>query len=246
MIIQSPGGTAPALFLDILHQPHTLIAGATGSGKSVLIHGITTTIIHVTPYGLVLIDPKRVELHQYRRVPHCVRYASDPDDMTRSLSDLCAEMDRRYIYLQRIGATFYDPRQQIYCIIDEFADLLTGPAKRINTPYLARLAQLGRAAGIHLIAATQRPTRDIIAGQIAVNMDCRVALRVPTAQDSRNLIHAAGAERLPRYGKAYYLTPECYPAALIDIPYTSAEERRAAVDMWNVRPVRGVWHPKTV
>lgn len=209
----------PGLFADIIGQPHTLIAGSTGSGKSVLLRGILAALHEQTPYHTVLIDPKRVELWSHRTDPACIRYASEPDGIIQTLSDVCGLMDGRYQILRQQGTRDAPPGWAVYIIIDELADLLT-TRKKQATPLLARIAQLGRAAGIHMIAATQRPTRDVIAGQIAVNIDSRIALRVPTAQDSRNLIHQAGAERLPRYGYGYYLTPSTFPPALVQIPFT--------------------------
>ena len=117
----------------------------------------------------------------------------------------------------------------IYIIIDEFADLMT-TQKRETMPQIIRLAQLGRAANLHLILATQRPTRDIINGQIKVNLDSRIALRCPTAQDSRNIINTKGAETLPRYGFGYYLTPN--GCELVKIPMTPPEELAARVEWW--------------
>ena len=120
-------------------------------------------------------------------------------------------------------------RAHVYIIIDEFADLMTTQKKQ-TLPHLIRIAQLGRAANIHLIIATQRPTKDIINGQIKVNIDCRVALRCPTAQDSRNIINVKGAETLPRYGYGYYLTS--YGCDLITIPMTAQEAIQQRVEWW--------------
>ena len=228
----TPPGKAYGLYLDILRQPHALIAGATGSGKSVVIHGIITTLLLHAPSQkrLVLIDPKRVELATYKQTPHCCRYASEPNEIRQALTDTVQEIERRYKILQRQRLNRWQ-HSEIYVIIDELADLLTTDKKAV-TPLLCRLAQLGRASGIHLIGATQRPTKDIINGQIKVNIDCRVALRCPTAQDSRNIINVAGAETLPRFGQCYYLTPETIQPTLQAVPFTTDQERNRIINHW--------------
>lgn len=219
----------PLLYDDILKQPHTLIAGATGSGKSVIINGLIYDCIFDSPNKkqLVLIDPKRVELLQYKPLPHTIAYASEQREI-KQLIDYCVQlMDYRYqiMQYQRLKKSI-DPH--VYIFVDEFADLITTQKRDVIKP-LCRIAQLGRAANIHLILATQRPTRDIIDGQIKVNIDSRVALRVPTKQDSRNIINVAGAELLPKYGKAYYLTPDTMQPILVDIPFIPDDEIANAI-----------------
>ena len=228
----TPGGMAAAVCLDMLKQPHMLIAGSTGSGKSVLLNSLIYTALYKAPPQLqfILIDPKRVELNQYRPLPHCLRYASEPDEIAATLAAAAAYMDNRYKALQAQGLKEWNGGH-IYIIIDEFADLMT-TQKRDTLPQLQRLAQLGRAAHIHLIAATQRPTKDIVNGQIKVNMDSRVALRCPTAQDSRNILDVKGAETLPRFGFGYYLTPETMRLQLVKIPYTDPADLAARVQWW--------------
>lgn len=205
------------LINDMLRQPHLLIAGATGSGKSVLINGIVKTIIRTSPNDkLVLIDPKKVELWEYHRDRHTLAYADETAAIVATLRNCIQTMELRYFAMKQTGAK-EAPFSHIYVIIDEYADLMITAKKEVQ-PLIIRLSQLGRAARIHLIMATQRPTRDIITGAIKVNMDSRVALRCPTAQDSRNIINMNGAEKLPRYGKGYYLTPETMHPVLVDIP----------------------------
>ena len=226
----TPGGTLPGLCSDILKQPHILIAGATGSGKSILINSLLYALTFSAPskYKIILIDPKRVELRKWRNIPHCITYASEPPDMVQALTDAVQIMENRY---KIMASRDQDKTTQahIYIFIDEFADLMT-TNKRETLPNLCRLAQLGRAAGVHLVVATQRPTRDIINGQIKVNLDCRLALRCPTARDSQNIIERKGAETLPRYGFGYYLTPDGFD--LVKIPLTPPEELRQRVKWW--------------
>lgn len=237
----TPGGMAATSCLDMLKQPHLLIAGSTGSGKSVLLNSLIYTALYKPPttVALILIDPKRVELNQYKPLPHCLRYASEPDEIAATLAATVALMDDRYKALQAQGLKEWNGGH-IYIIIDEFADLMTTQKRQTLAP-LQRLAQLGRAAGVHMIAATQRPTKDIIDSRIKVNLDSRVALRCPTAQDSRNIINTKGAETLPRYGFGYYLTPETMTPQLIRIPYTDPAELAARVKWWEDQKPRRHW-----
>lgn len=203
----------PAIYADALRQPHLLIAGATGSGKSTAVRGLIYTATALNA-GLILIDPKRVELREWRNLPQ-VLHASDPDSIARAIWSAERLLERRLTECERRELKTY-PGQDVYVIIDEFADLMTTDRDRTEKPLL-RLAQLGRAAKIHLILATQRPTRDIITGQIKVNIDARLALRCPTRQDSRNILDCAGAEMLPRFGFGYYRTPDTVTPRLVRI-----------------------------
>ena len=223
---------AVSSLIDMLQQPHLLIAGSTGSGKSVLINSLIYTALYYAPTEkqLLLIDPKRVELFEFSRLPHCIGYASEPDQITSALGWAVSLMEYRF-NIMRAEQLKKSREPDIYIIIDELADLITTSKKRV-LPLLSRLTQLGRAANIHMILATQRPTRDIISGQIKVNVDSRVALRCPTAQDSRNIINVKGAESLPRYGFGYYLTPETTAPALISIPYTEPDAMRYRLNWW--------------
>lgn len=235
----TPGGTASAVCLDMLKQPHLLIAGSTGSGKSVLINTLIYTALYNAPHRVqfILIDPKRVELIDYKELPHTSIYASEPPGIAAALVGAVELMEDRYRAMQRQRIK-KSTESELYIFIDEFADLMT-TQKRQTMPLIIRLAQLGRAANIHLILATQRPTKDIVNGQIKVNMDSRIGLRCPTAQDSRNIINIKGCESLPRYGFGYYLTPN--GCELINIPMTPPEELAARVDWWTRQTRRPPW-----
>ena len=155
---------------------------------------------------LILIDPKRVELHALQVLPHCIGYADTPQGATHQLTRAVELMEGRYKELQRDGLKKWT-RGAVYVIIDEYADLMTTAKKEIE-PLITRLVQLGRAADVHLIIATQRPTREVISGAIRVNLDCKIALHCATAQDSRNVIGTADAARLPRFGSCFILNAD--------------------------------------
>lgn len=196
------------LYIDMLEQPHLLIAGATGSGKSVVINGLILTAMYdgVSPLSFILIDPKRVELAAYRHTRYCQRYASEPEEMVEALQEAMDEIDRRYRWCQQNGVKKYT-ESRLYVVIDELADLMTTNRKQVQ-PLIQRICQVGRAANVHMIAATQCPIAKVIPTEIKVNFDARVGLRTRSAQDSRNIIGFKGCERLPRYGQGYYMTPE--------------------------------------
>lgn len=229
---KTPQGKASALALDFIKQTHLLIAGTTGSGKSVIINNIIYTLLYKSPkeVKLILIDPKKVELILYKELPHTLAYASEQADIIQTIKNTVALMDKRYKVMQdkRIKKSL---DADIYIIIDEYADLITTSKKAVEC-LICRIAQLGRAARVHLIIATQRPTRDIITGQVKVNIDSRLALRVPTAQDSRNIINIKGAELLSKYGQGYYLTPDTLTPQLVDISYIPETELADRVKWW--------------
>ena len=227
---ETPQGAYYDLFADMLKQPHLLVAGATGSGKSVVINGIMYTALFKSPAQIqfILIDPKRVELVDYRPLPHTLKYASEPGDMVQALNYAMEITERRYKTMQARHIKNYDGGA-VYIIIDELADLMT-TARRQVQPVLQRLAQVGRAANVHIIAATQCPLSSVIPTPIKVNFDSRVALRTRCAQDSRNILDVKGCELLPRYGKGYYMTPA--GLRLYNIPMYSPAEVQRLVDYW--------------
>jgi S-DNA-T family DNA segregation ATPase FtsK/SpoIIIE len=210
---------------DLAKMPHLLIAGATGQGKSVGINGIISSILyrkHPSQVKFVLIDPKKVELSLYSNLEShflAVLEASDEPIITDTkqvigvLNSLCVEMDSRYDLLKKAGvrnlleynAKFtsrkLNPKKghrflpYIVLIIDEFADLMMTAGKEIETP-IARLAQLARAIGIHLILATQRPSVNVITGIIKANFPARISFRVTSKVDSRTILDTGGADQL--------------------------------------------------
>lgn len=222
-----------AIYTELLNQMHILIAGAAGSGKSVVINGIIEEALsgETIDHRFILIDPKRVELVEYKGLLQTIKYASEPDEMVEALELAMAECDARYIEMQAERQKKYTG-SHIWVIIDELADLMTTDGKRVR-PLIQRLCQIGRAARIHVIAATQCPLANIIPTEIKVNFDCKVALRTASAQHSRNIMECTGCEKLPRYGKAYIVTPEGTELVTIPAPDDAAHE--AIVAGWQAR-----------
>lgn len=227
---RTPPGQVYSLYRDMLKQPHLLIAGATGSGKSVVINGLVYTAMYDSPAAVqfILIDPKRVELVDYKPLPHTLMYASEPGEMAEALEKAMEITESRYKAMQRQRVKKY-PGGALYVIIDELADLMT-TARRQVQPLIQRLAQIGRAANVHIIAATQCPLATVIPTPIKVNFDSRVALRTRSAQDSRNILGLTGCELLPRYGQGYYMTPD--GLKLYNIPMQPQEDINALVKYW--------------
>lgn len=176
----------------------------------------------------ILIDPKRVELAQYKALPHVIQYASEPDTMRKALYNAMQICESRYKAMQRDGQRKYSGGD-LYIIIDEFADLMT-TQKRLIMPTVQRLAQIGRAAKVHIILATQTPIAKVLPTEIKCNFDSRLALRTRSAQDSRNITGFTGCEKLPRFGYAYYMTPE--KTSLQPVPMIDENELAARVKWW--------------
>lgn len=201
------GGTFPRFYITITQTGHTLIAGATGSGKSVLINNILKFLTDTKPpsdCGIILLDPKRVELQNWKQFPHCITHADSIKSIGKILYNCIATMEARYKTMQRQNLK-QSQEGNIYIVIDELADLLL--TSKNASSYLSQLAMLSRAANFHIIAGTQRPTRDIITPLISVNFTHKIALRTNSAQDSRNIIGIAGAEKLPLFGYGIIQTP---------------------------------------
>lgn len=218
---------APNLYLDILKQSHTLIAGQTGSGKSVMLNGILTTACKQGNNIMILIDPKRVELRDYKRLPNCVAYANTSAETVDALGYAIDLMEQRYRKMERTGQTLYDG-DPIIVVIDELADLLISEDSREIQAQLQRLTALGRAALVKVICATQCPNRTILKANIVLNFSARVALRCQTSIESRQVINVKGAEDLPMYGKCLYLRPG-YNLQIADVPLTDAIDKAEAI-----------------
>ena len=235
----TPQGYYYKLYNDMLSQPHLLVAGATGSGKSVVINGLIYTALSKSPYDIqfILIDPKRVELVDYKPLPHTIAYASEPGDMVKALETAMNITEDRYKAMQKAHTKKYSGGA-VYVIIDELADLMTTNKRQVQ-PLLQRLCQVGRAANVHVIAATQCPLSSVIPTPIKVNFDARVGLRTRSNQDSRNIIGVKGCELLPRYGQGYYMTPE--GTQLYNIPMHTDAELQEMVSYWTHSKPRLKW-----
>lgn len=233
---RTPSGSVYSPFLRLSERPHLLIAGATGSGKSVALNGIIHSILMTcSPFKaqFVLIDPKKVELMQYARLPHTVRYASDHPDIVRALQWAVEETDRRFSAMQTRGIKEYDGTN-LYVVIDELADLMVS-IKKETLPLLQRLAQVGRAARVHVIACTQNVLAVTIPTVLKCNFSTILGLRTCNAQQSRFLISAGGCEMLPdpkREGKGYgYLRDGADLEKLLIYKYPDADVKHA-IDWW--------------
>lgn len=204
-------------------MPHLLIAGATGSGKSVCINSIISSLLltkHPDDLKLILIDPKKVEFTPYVKIPHLIReVVTDPNLANVALQRVVAEMENRYEIFARVGVrnisgynewVKQDPQGDrkrmhwIVIIIDELADLMAVAGKEVETS-IQRITQLARAAGIHLIVATQRPSVDVVTGVIKANIPSRIAFAVSSAVDSRTILDAVGADKLLGNGDMLYM-----------------------------------------
>lgn len=232
---RTPSGQVYSPFLRLAERPHLLIAGATGSGKSVALNGIIHSLLMTqSPFNaqFVLIDPKKVELVEYASLPHCARYASDHPEIVRALQWAVDETDRRFTEMQAMGVKEYDG-PHLYVVIDELADLMIS-IKKETLPLLQRLAQIGRAARVHLIACTQNVLAVTIPTVLKCNFSTILGLRTCNAQQSRFLISATGCEMLPdpkREGKGYGFIRDGADLEKILI-YRYPEEQTSAVINW--------------
>ena len=235
---------------DIAKMPHLLIAGATGSGKSVLINTLIMSIIYKADPNevkMIMVDPKMVELTAYEDIPHLmIPVVKDPKKASAALGWAVAEMTGRYQKFADAGVRDiksynakmdkltnkddpdYQKMPQIVIIVDEFADLMMVAPGEVEDS-VCRLAQLARAAGIHLVLATQRPSVNVITGLIKANIPSRIALSVSSAVDSRTIIDSAGAEKLLGNGDMLF-APQNLPKPIrVQGAFVSDEERDSVV-----------------
>lgn len=245
-------------FANIAKMPHSLIAGATGSGKSVTIHAIVNSLLFRNPpenLKFIMIDPKRVELTLYNKIPHLLTpVITDPKKAILALKWAAKEMDRRYDILEKESVrdidsyhknvvlpsvkktagkeadehALPDPMPYIVVIIDELADLMQSYPRELESA-IVRLAQMSRAVGIHLLLSTQRPSVNVITGLIKANIPARIALQVASQIDSRTILDAAGAEKLLGAGDMLFLGGEMSKPERLQSAYISEAEVKKVV-----------------
>lgn len=226
---------------NIAKMPHVLIAGTTGSGKSVLLNSwICSFLFRATPEDLrlILVDPKRVELTQYNGIPHLyTEVIVEPEKIISALKWTVGEMESRYKEFAKVGARnieSYNTRSDvqkvpyIIFIIDELADLMVF-APREAEEHITRIAQMARATGIHLILATQRPSVDVITGLMKANIPSRIAFNVPSLIDSRVVLDMPGAEKLVGRGDMLYLPSDQAKPRRIQGPFLSEKDINSVV-----------------
>ncbi len=234
---------------DIAKMPHVLVAGTTGSGKSVLLNAwICSLLFRTTPADvrLILVDPKRVELVGYNGIPHLLTpVIVEADKILSALRWAVAEMERRYKQFAEVGVRNIDSFNElsgfqavpyIVIIIDELADLMAyAPVEVEDT--ICRLAQMARATGIHLVVATQRPSVDVITGLIKANIPARIAFNVSSMIDSRVIIDMPGAEKLLGRGDMLYVPPDQAKPMRIQGTFVSEKEVNRVVEFFKSKSV---------
>ncbi len=222
------------LSINLGKMPHLLVSGATGSGKSTFINGTLVSLLkHATPeqVKLVLIDPKMVELTPYEGVEHLwTDVVTDVGDAIDVLNNLVDEMEERYEAMTRAGKRHIDGLGYPYivCVIDELADLMMAAPKEVEAP-IVRLTQKARAAGIHLVLATQRPSVDVVTGLIKANVPSRLSFAVRSQVDSRVILDEAGAEQLLGMGDGLLLVQGARSVVRVQGVYVSDTVIAAAV-----------------
>ena len=226
---------------DLAKMPHLLIAGATGSGKSVCINSIICSILFKsTPdeVRFLLIDPKRIELSGYEDIPHLLHpVVVDPKMANRALQWAVREMERRYMLLDEMRVKSFASYNQvaeeklplIVIVVDELADLMMISSREVEES-IARLAQMARAAGMHLILATQRPSVDVLTGLIKANFPTRISFKVFSKVDSRTILDMSGAEHLLGDGDSLFMPPGKARMQRIHGTYISEKETERIID----------------
>jgi S-DNA-T family DNA segregation ATPase FtsK/SpoIIIE len=242
--------TGHPITTSLENMPHLLIAGTTGSGKSVCVNSILISfLMYNTPddLRLILVDPKRVEMTGYNGIPHLLSpVVVEIDRVIGALQWMTREMDKRYHMFAQVGSrniADYNTKMKLQggkklpflvIVIDELADLmLVAPGETEQT--ITRLAQLARATGIHMILATQRPSVDVVTGLIKANFPARIAFAVASNTDSRVILDQPGAERLLGRGDMLFQAPDAPSAARLQGVFVSDQEIQNLVEFWRAQ-----------
>lgn len=224
------------LSLRLMKEPHVLIAGCTGSGKSTTLNNFIYALTLNTPdrieYGII--DLKRVSLMEWKDVPHCKRYATTPEEALEFLDDAIDLMEKRFEWMEKQGLKEYTGTWS-YVIVDECADLLD--TVKDSYELLKRIGRLGRAARVRLVLCTQSPNRKTIPADLTLNITGRLALRCQTAIESRQILNYKGAETLPRFGEGLYICPELMEPERVTIPMRTDAEISDLVQSWKRQQV---------
>ena len=241
------GGSGETVNIDLAKMPHLLVAGSTGSGKSVFVNTIISCLLiekDPSELRLLLIDPKRVELTPYNGIPHLLTpVVVETDQVVSLLRGLIREMMDRYRRMEEIGVRNIDsynrksPDRMPYLVVavDELADLMMTASVDVEQA-LCRLAQLGRATGIHLIVATQRPSVDVLTGLIKANFPSRVSFALTSQIDSRTILDTAGAEKLLGKGDMLYQSVDMSRPERVQGVFISDQEIEDLVSFWKTTP----------
>lgn len=230
------------VIMDIAKMPHILIAGATGSGKSVAVNTFLTSILFrssPSEVKFILVDPKRVELTGYNDIPHLLTpVIVEPKKVVSALKWACDEMDRRYKQLAEVGVrnitgfnelAGYAAMPSIVIVIDELADIMLFAPGEVEES-VTRIAQMARAVGIHLVLATQRPSVDVITGLIKANIPGRICFNVSSMTDSRVVLDSPGAEKLLGKGDMLFQPPDQAKPLRVQGTYVSDQEIKSLID----------------
>ena len=232
--------TGTPLSFPIVSMPHCLISGATNSGKSVCANSIILSLLmnyKPSEVRMIMVDPKRVEMLFYKDIPHLLcPIITDSEKARVALEKLCDEMNKRFSIYAEVGVKNIASYNEmmvasnkpimpfIFLIVDEFAELMLCKSRNIVEEKIQKLAQLGRAAGIHLILSTQRPDVNVIPGTIKTNLPCRMTFRLSSLADSRTVIDVSGAEKLLNNGDMLLLTPDFTGLRRVQGVYVSDKE----------------------